>query len=89
MLFGEEVAGLEAVYRLAAGCDVFLVIGTSARVYPAAALPGMVARHGGGIIEMNREPSLAAATGIQPDFFLGGDIVQSLPRLLQELAQLV
>ena len=85
VLFGEDVAELESVRRLAADCDVLLVIGTSAQVYPAATLPGLVARQGGSIIEMNREPSLARATGTQPDFFLGGDIVQSLPRLLQEL----
>lgn len=88
VLFGEDVAELESVQALAAGCDVLLVIGTSAQVYPAAALPGLVARQGGSIIEMNREPSLAGATGIQPDFFLGGDLVRSLPRLLQELEQL-
>lgn len=88
VLFGEDVAELESVQGLASGCDVLLVIGTSAQVYPAAALPGMVARHGGGIIEMNREPSLARATGIQPGFFLGGDIVQSLPQLLKEVERL-
>ena len=85
VLFGEDGAERESVRRLAADCDVLLVIGTSAQVYPAATLPGLVARQGGSIIEMNREPSLARATGTQPDFFLGGDIVQSLPRLLQEL----
>ncbi len=87
VLFGENVAELESVHGLASGCDVLLVIGTSAQVYPAAALPGLVSRQGGSIIEMNREPSLAAATGIQPDFFLGGDIAESLPRLLKEMEQ--
>ncbi|NLZ17340.1 MAG: NAD-dependent protein deacylase [Desulfobulbaceae bacterium] len=87
VLFGENVAELESVHGLASGCDVLLVIGTSAQVYPAAALPGLVSRQGGSIIEMNREPSLAAATGIQPDFFLGGDIRESLPRLLKEVEQ--
>jgi NAD-dependent deacetylase len=87
VLFGEDVVELDTVQGLASGCDLLLVIGTSAQVFPAAALPGQVARRGGRIIEMNREPVLAAATGIKPDFFLGDDIVTSLPQLLREVEQ--
>lgn len=85
VLFGEDVMELGRVHDLAAPCDLLLVIGTSAQVYPAAALPAMVAGRGGRIIEMNREPSLAAATGIRPYCFLGGNIAHSLPALLREL----
>ncbi len=86
VLFGENVMALETVHGLAAGCDLLLVIGTSAQVYPAAALPSMVTRYGGIVIEMNREPSLATATGVRPDLFLGGNIADSLPALLKEVA---
>lgn len=88
VLFGEDVMELSRVHALAAHCDLLLVIGTSAQVYPAASLPGRVSRQGGRIIEMNREPSLAAATGIRPDCFLGGNVADSLPALLRELERL-
>jgi NAD-dependent deacetylase len=55
VLFGEDVRGMEEVTRLLADCDLLLVIGTSAQVYPAAALPAAVKRNGGSIFEFNLE----------------------------------
>ena len=85
VLFGEPVRDLEAIHALVADCDLLLVIGTSAQVYPAAALPAKVDRNGGRVIECNREPILSDsahnATLCSRALFLRGDVVQTLPAL--------
>jgi NAD-dependent deacetylase len=55
--FGEQLPA-DAVSRASeavAGCDVMLVIGTSAVVYPAAALPMIAKNSGAFVIELNTE----------------------------------
>lgn len=44
---------LAAAERAAAECDVLLVAGTSAEVYPAAELPRRARRHGARVVEIN------------------------------------
>jgi len=73
--FGEMLpeGAMERATEAAIACDVFLCVGTSALVYPAAELPA-IAKHGGAlVIEVNPDPSpvadfadftLAAAAGI-------------------------
>jgi NAD-dependent deacetylase len=79
VLFGESVRDIEAINHFIAGCDLLLVIGTSAQVFPAAGLPSMVRQNGGRLFEFNREPALS---GTRPgDFFFQGDVVQTLPML--------
>ncbi|RMF82872.1 MAG: NAD-dependent deacylase [Planctomycetota bacterium] len=53
--FGEMLppGALEAAYEAAAGCEVFLVIGTSGVVQPAASLADDAKLHGARIIEIN------------------------------------
>ena len=41
----------------ALGCDLFLVIGSSLVVYPAAGLPAAAKRHGAALVILNREPT--------------------------------
>jgi NAD-dependent deacetylase len=38
-------------------CDLFLVLGSSLKVYPAAGLPLMAKRHGATLVIVNREPT--------------------------------
>jgi len=87
VLFGESVRDLEAIHAFIADCDLLLVIGSSAQVYPAAALPAMVRRNGGRIVECNREPALSSAgygeTSRSEILFLQGDVVQTLPLLIR------
>jgi NAD-dependent deacetylase len=80
VLFGESVRDIEAINHFIAGCDLLLVIGTSAQVFPAAALPSMVWQNGGKLFEFNREPALEG-TGRPGNFFFQGDVVQTLPLL--------
>ncbi len=78
--FGEPLppdawARAEAAARRA---DVFLVIGTSAQVYPAAGLAGLAKRDANArIVEVNPEPGEAGA-----DLVLRGNAGEILPALL-------
>jgi len=60
--FGEALdpAVLDAATSAAASCDVFLSIGTSAVVYPAAGLVHEARRHGAMTIEINTEATDAS-----------------------------
>jgi NAD-dependent deacetylase len=55
VMFGEPIPddALRECYRQAALADVFLVVGTSAVVYPAAEFPVMAKRRGAALIEIN------------------------------------
>jgi NAD-dependent deacetylase len=57
VLFGEMLpAGVfERAATRAAACDVCLVVGTSALVYPAAGLPEVARRAGALLVEINPE----------------------------------
>jgi len=48
---------LERAQRAALGCDLFLAVGTSLGVYPAAALPEIALRQGARLVVMNAEPT--------------------------------
>jgi NAD-dependent deacetylase len=53
VLFEENVRHMDEINTLLYGCDVLLVIGTSAQVYPAASFPEMVKGSGGYLFEFN------------------------------------
>jgi NAD-dependent deacetylase len=56
--FGEMPLELDAIYAALARCALFLAIGTSGQVYPAAGFVEAVRRHGRAhTIELNLEPS--------------------------------
>ncbi|MCL1979833.1 MAG: NAD-dependent deacylase [Proteobacteria bacterium] len=86
VLFGEAVRGLDAIHACLAGCDLLLVIGTSAQVYPAAALPALVKQQGGRIMEFNQEPALQDLVG-RGDFLFQGDVLRTLPALVAACTQ--
>jgi len=68
----------EAEHAVAA-CEVFLVIGTSAVVYPAAGLVPFAKQSGATVIEINPEPTPFSET---VDFALQGPAGELLPNLL-------
>jgi NAD-dependent deacetylase len=82
VLFGESVRMLEEIWTFIAHCDLLLVIGTSAQVYPAAALPDRVWRNGGWVIECNREQALRDGSVRDRHFFVPGDVARTLPLLV-------
>lgn len=82
--FGEALPAeaIEIASSAARGCDVFLSVGTSSLVYPAAGLPHEALAHGAIIVEVN--PDETPLTGHVHHSLRGtaGDI---LPRLLAAL----
>jgi NAD-dependent deacetylase len=68
--------------RAAAACDCFLVVGTSAIVYPAAGLVQTARSAGAAVIEVNLEPTAASADATVG---LYGPSGQVLPRLAERL----
>jgi NAD-dependent deacetylase len=60
--FGEAMPEAELTFAqdCARNCDLFLTIGTSGLVYPAAALPSIAKQHGAYVVEINPEPSAIA-----------------------------
>jgi len=64
-------------------CDVFLSIGTSTVVYPAASLPFQALRSGATIVEINPQPTPFTD---QAHFVLAGAAGAVLPELLASSA---
>ena len=79
--FGEALPEgmMKEAEHAAASADVFLVIGTSAVVYPAAGLVPFAKHNGAIVIEINTEPTAFSET---VDFALQGPAGELLPRLL-------
>lgn len=76
-------AEMELALQASMTCEVFLSIGTSAMVYPAASLPFEALRHGATVVEIN--PQRTPFTD-QARFVLLGPAGVVLPELLASLA---
>jgi len=72
-------AALEQAEDSACHCDVLLVVGTAAEVYPAAALPRSARRHGATVVEINPRPTALSADA---DHILRGPAGIVLPALV-------
>ena len=79
--FGEALPEEQWNYavRAASSSEVFLSIGTSALVYPAASLPQIARRNGAMLVEINPEPTPLTT---QADEFLQGQSGKILPALV-------
>lgn len=84
VLFGEAIPGpaLAGAERAAMRCEVFLVIGTSSQVYPAAGLADTARHAGATIVEINPE---ATALSNAADHVLRGRAGQLMPALVDAL----
>ena len=80
--FGEQLPqrALQQAIAAASQCDLFFSIGTSALVYPAAALPHEAERKGIPIVEIN--PDKTPLTGAA-NFVSKGSAADMLPELVQ------
>jgi NAD-dependent deacetylase len=76
MLPPEALASAEDAARR---CELLLVIGTSAEVYPAAGLPRLAREHGGRVVEINTN---ATALSTEADDVLRGASGVVLPQLV-------
>ncbi|MGK5533831.1 SIR2 family NAD-dependent protein deacylase [Streptomyces sp. URMC 129] len=86
VMFGQALdpERLGEAVTIARACEVFVVVGSSLQVQPAASLAGIAADHGARLIIVNAEPTpyddLAAEVIREP-------IGRSFPALLERLAQ--
>jgi NAD-dependent deacetylase len=57
--FGQAMPELEMLraHEATVACDLFVVLGTSLVVYPAAGFPVLAKRHGAKLAILNREPT--------------------------------
>ena len=81
--FGEMPLALDAIYAALARCDLFMAIGTSGQVYPAAGFVEAAGRHGRArTLELNLEPS---AVNSLFEEHRRGPASATVPRLVEEI----
>jgi NAD-dependent deacetylase len=81
--FGEMPLELDAIYAALARCDLFLAIGTSGQVYPAAGFVEEVRRRSRArTVELNLEPSAVNSLFAE---HRRGPASETVPRLVDEL----
>jgi NAD-dependent deacetylase len=87
VMFGEPIPedALRSCYLHASLADAFIVVGTSAVVYPAAEFPLMATRRGAPLIEVN--PDETAITGLA-DVVVRAPAGESLPALVDLLREM-
>jgi len=75
--FGEQLPSdaIEQATKAAHESEVMFVIGTSAVVYPAAALPALTKSSGGAVIEFNLEPTDVTAYADASFFGRAGEVL--------------
>ena len=83
--FGESIPeeALNASFAAATDCDVFLSVGTSSLVYPAAGLVEIAREAGAIAVEINPNPTQQSSNF---DHALVGKSGEILPKLLESLA---
>ena len=80
--FGEVPLGMDLIETAVSRCDLFIAIGTSGAVYPAAGLRQIADAYGAHTVELNMVASL---TGHHFDDFYYGPASSVVPRYLREL----
>ncbi|WP_431945050.1 SIR2 family NAD-dependent protein deacylase [Actinacidiphila sp. bgisy167] len=86
VMFGERLdpVVLGNAMAIAKGCTVFVAVGTSLQVQPAASLAGMAAEHGARLVIVNAEPTPYDAFA---DELVREPIGSALPALLDGIAE--
>jgi NAD-dependent protein deacetylase/lipoamidase len=80
--FGEMPYEMERIYEALAGTDLFLSIGTSGNVYPAAGFVATAREAGAHTVELNLEPSEGASLFDEGHY---GSATEVVPRYVGEL----
>ena len=84
--FGEMLPEgiFEAATEAAGQCELFLAIGTSAVVYPAAGLPMTARNQGAYVVEVNTEPTEISHTVNETLLGKAGEVLPQLITILEE-----
>ena len=88
VFFGEPIPlkALISAEAEARSCELMLVVGTSAIVYPAANLPYLAKAAGAKVVEVNLEET--PLTGYISDYILKGSAGEILPIIVEEVKRL-
>jgi NAD-dependent deacetylase len=73
--FGEMPLAMDLIYDALARCRIFISIGTSGNVYPAAGFVAEARRAGARTVELNLEPSEGASLFAERRYGLASEIV--------------
>ena len=89
VFFGESIPepANSLSFKEAEIADVFLVVGTTGEIYPAALIPQIAKTNGATIIEVNISPS--KYTNTITDIFLQGKAGEVLPSLVDEVKKIL
>ena len=80
--FGEMPLGMDDIYGALAMADVFIAIGTSGHVYPAAGFVHEAKLHGAHTVELNLEPSQVGSEFEEKQYGLASEVV---PEFVEKL----
>ncbi|MCE0492527.1 Sir2 family NAD+-dependent deacetylase [Vibrio salinus] len=83
--FGEMPIGMDSIYQVLESADLFVSVGTSGIVYPAAGLVHDAKLHGAHTIEINLEPSAVESEFAEKRY---GKASIEVPKLVEELINL-
>lgn len=73
--FGEIPLGIDIIDTAVSRCDLFIAIGTSGAVYPAAGLRQLADAYGAHTVELNMEPSLSGHQFDDADYGPASEVV--------------
>ncbi|WOT03873.1 Sir2 family NAD+-dependent deacetylase [Shewanella youngdeokensis] len=82
--FGEMPIGLDIIQSALDTCDLFIAIGTSGTVYPAAGFVDTANHHGAKTVDVNLLP---AERGSQFQYHYKGKASEVLPMLVEQILQ--
>ena len=80
--FGEMPLEMERIQTSLQQCDLFIAIGTSGHVYPAAGFVQTASQFGAHTVELNLEPSLVGSQFAEQHY---GPATKVVPNFLQDL----
>lgn len=75
--FGEMPLYMDEIYQALSNCDLFISIGTSGNVYPAAGFVQAANQSGAKTVEINLEESLVASAFDEAVYGKAGDVLPS------------
>ncbi|MEW5055993.1 MAG: Sir2 family NAD+-dependent deacetylase [Cycloclasticus sp.] len=73
--FGEIPYQISEIYRAISACDIFISIGTSGNVYPAAGFVDAANQAGAHTVELNLEPSLGESAFAEKHYGKASDLL--------------
>ncbi|MBQ0760182.1 MAG: NAD-dependent protein deacylase [Zhongshania sp.] len=76
--FGEMPLQMDEIYDAIEACDLFVAIGTSGNVYPAAGFVRQAAISGSHTMEINLEPSAVESAFAEHRYGMAGEVVPTL-----------